>query len=117
MASMRDVPSGQPLLRSGDEGQEMYVIIDGKLEISVDGQDGRIVLAQSTRGDLVGEVGFFTRRRTADVEVMENARLLRLTQASMERISKRRPRLAARVFNNMNAILAGRVQNTTEHLR
>ncbi|MCP4006745.1 MAG: MMPL family transporter [bacterium] len=117
MASMRRVPSGQPLLRSGDEGQEMYLIIDGTLEISIDGQEGRIVLAQSTRGDLVGEVGFYTRRRTADVEVLEDARLLRLTQGSLERISKRRPRLAARVFSNMNSILADRVSNTTDHLR
>ncbi|MEE8559051.1 MAG: MMPL family transporter, partial [Myxococcota bacterium] len=117
MANVRDVPAREMLMRSGDEGDDMYMIIDGKVEISIETPSGRDVLATSSRGDMVGDVGFYTRRRTADVEVIEDTRLLRLTPRTLDRLRKRYPKIASVLFHNLNEILAGRVAASTDRLR
>ena len=114
MASLRAVSAGQPLLRSGAEGREMFLVIDGLLEASVDTPMGRVVLGRFARGDLVGEVGFYTRKHSAELVVVEHARLLRLTERSFERLDKRSPRIAAILYRNLSSIMAGRLADTTQ---
>jgi CRP-like cAMP-binding protein len=75
------------------------------------------VLARFERGDLVGEVGFYTRKHTAEINVVERARLLRLTQQSFERLDRQSPRIAAVLYRNLSAIMAGRLADTTERIR
>jgi predicted RND superfamily exporter protein len=117
MASLHSVAEGQPLLRSGSEGREMFLVIDGRLEASVETPMGRVVLNRFSRGDLVGEVGFYTRRHSAEISIVERARLLRLTQRTFERLDRHSPRIAAVLYRNLSRIMAGRLADTTELLR
>lgn len=117
MATVRRVNAAEPLLRTGEQGREMYVVIDGKLRVSIDTPEGPVVLGRPTRGATIGEVGFFHRRRTADVWVEEDARLLRLTQKNMTELLRRRPRIAAVLFRNLNAVMADLVSRSTDRLR
>jgi CRP-like cAMP-binding protein len=90
------------------------VIIEGKLAPSVVGDDGVAVrFGTLSRGDSVGEVGLFHGFRTANVVAESDVRLLRLTRASLERIRRRYPRIAARLYSNLSDILADRVATTT----
>jgi predicted exporter len=114
MAGMQRVGAGQELSRTGEAGREMYLVIDGLLEASVETPMGRVVLGRFKRGDLLGEVGFYTAKRSASLEVIEGARLLRLTQESFERLNLRSPRIAAILYRNLSRIMAERVINTTE---
>jgi predicted RND superfamily exporter protein len=116
MASVRTVEAGQPLLRSGEAGREMFLVIDGLLEASVETPMGRVVLGRFKRGDLLGEVGFYTARRSAELEVIERAHLLQLTQQSFERLDQRSPRIAALLYRNLSRIMAERVVGTTERI-
>ena len=111
------LPQGERLISTDDVGSEMYVVVDGELQASIMRKDGRVPLSTHSRGDTIGEVGLFHAKRTADVDVVENARLLRLTQDSLERLRRRSPRVAAQVNWNLNKILAERVANTTDRLR
>jgi CRP-like cAMP-binding protein len=95
----------------------MYVVVDGELRASIAGREGPIHLTTHRRGDTVGEVGLFHATRTADVDVVEDARLLRLTQESLERLRRRSPKIAAQVNWNLNEILAERVAKMTDRLR
>jgi hydrophobe/amphiphile efflux-3 (HAE3) family protein len=117
MASIQSVAAGQRLVRAGEMGREMYVIIDGMLLVSVEGEQGRVELNRCTRGDVIGEVGLFYHKRSADVDVIEDARLLRLTQNNLGRLSRRYPRIAARIFRNLNEVLAERLLRTTTRVR
>jgi len=117
MASLRTVAAGQPLLRSGTEGREMYLVIDGVLEVTLETPMGHVVIGRFERGDLVGEVGFYTRKHSAEIAVVERARLLRLTEQSFARLDKRSPRIAAVLYRNLSAIMAGRLADTTERIR
>ena len=116
MASLRQLPAGERLMQAGEQGRELYVIIDGKLEASVERPEGRRVLRQQGRGDTVGVVGIFNKLRSANVDVVEEARVLRLTQSNMQRLARRYPRTAAQVFRNLGEHVAELLSDTTEKL-
>jgi hypothetical protein len=116
MARIIRVPKGKRIISTGDKASEMYVVIEGKLHTSIEGEDGRIALATHERGDVVGEAGLFYETRTADVDVAEDSRLLCLTQKNLDRISRRYPYIATKVFKNLNRILATRLYDTTHKL-
>jgi predicted RND superfamily exporter protein len=113
----RRAPAGQPLLRSGDEGREMFLVIAGALQASIETPAGRQVLNRFTRGDLVGEVSFYTRKHSAEIDVVEPARLLRLTERGLARLERRAPRISAVLYRNLARILATRVAETTQRIR
>jgi len=60
------------------------------------------------RGAVVGEGGYFGQRRNANVDALTRVRLLRFDDADQERICRRYPKIAARVFLNLNKIQAER---------
>ena len=116
MARIIRVPQGKRIISTGDSASEMYVVIEGKLLTSIEGEDGRIKLATHERGDVVGEAGLFYETRTADVDVAEDSRLLCLTQNNLDRLSRRYPYIATKVFRNLNKVLATRLYDTTHKL-
>jgi predicted RND superfamily exporter protein len=116
MAKVIRVPKGKRLITDGDNAEEMYVVIDGTLNTSVMGEDGRIQVATHERGDVVGEAGLFYEKRTADVDVTEDARLLCVSQDNLDRLSRRYPYIATKVFKNLSKILARRLFTTTHRL-
>ena len=116
MSRIIRVPAGRRLITAGEKGAEMYVVIDGKLQTSFEGEHGRVQVATQSRGDVVGEAGLFYKERTADVDTLEDSRLLCLTQENLERLSRRYPYIATKVFRNLNRVLAARLFTTTHRL-
>jgi predicted RND superfamily exporter protein len=113
MATLLQVEKGQRLFRDGEAGDALYVVLDGQLQASIERPGGRRMLGRALRGDLVGEVGPFHGRRTADVDAVEETRLLRLTAADLERVRRRYPRIGATVYRNLSELLAHRVADST----
>ena len=64
----------------------------------------------------MGEAGLFHGERSANVDVLEDARLLRITQNNMERLHRRYPKTAARVFWNLNEVVSDHLRRTTSRL-
>jgi len=116
MAKVIDVPSGKRIIHDGEDGQEMYVVLEGKLSASIAGKDGPVNIASLSRGDVVGEAGLFYEKRSANVDVIEDCRLLCLNQGNLDRLSRRYPYIATKVFRNLNGILATRLFTTTHRL-
>jgi CRP-like cAMP-binding protein len=112
MATMLEVPAGRRLFSSGEPGQALYVVIEGRLRATVPQQSGTLEFAVHGRGDILGEVGLFNQRRLADVDVVADARLLRLSEESIRQLGRQRPRIAAVVFRNLNELLARRLATT-----
>ena len=117
MANVRSVATGQRLIHLGEEGREMWVVIDGKLRVTIPADQGEIDLMTCTRGDVIGEVGLLGQTRSANVDVVEDARLLRLTQSNLARLGRRYPRIAVQVLRNLSVVLAQRLVKTTSRLR
>ena len=116
MTSLRHFPAGHKLIRTGDEGREMFVVIHGKMAATVPGKAGS-VRVELERGDVVGEVGLFYGRRSADVDTMSDVTLMRLTLENLERLQRRYPRIGAQLYRNLTHVLAERLALSTARAR
>lgn len=119
MTDIRTFPKGETLMRTGEEGDDMFVVIDGELAVTVEQNGQAQELNRLKRGDVVGEVAVFQShgQRSADVTVREDARLISLDRSSLDRLTKRYPRIAAIVLRNLAEVLAGRVAQATDRMR
>ncbi|MCC6763720.1 MAG: MMPL family transporter [Deltaproteobacteria bacterium] len=118
LGRLQNVPAGEAAVRQGELGEEMYVIINGRADVVVQGADGRRRLVhQLKRGDVFGEMGLVRRQqRTADIIAVEDLELLAVDQRFLERLQRRYPRIAATVFLNLTRILSDYVERTTDRL-
>jgi len=117
MASIRETGRGERIIEIGKPGEEMFTVVDGRLQASIEGKNGIIPLDTLTRGDTFGEAGLFFATRTANVDVVEDARLIRITRENLETLRRRYPRIAARVSSNLNEILSSRLVRATDRLK
>jgi hypothetical protein len=118
MGRLVPVRAGERLWSAGDAADALYVVIDGRLRASLAGPDGVRELAEHGRGDLVGEVGLVQQARSADIDVVEDGRLLRLGREHFDQLRRRYPRIASAVLVNLSEVLAERlVRRTREAAR
>lgn len=69
-----------------------------------------------SEGMLSARPGCFYAQRTADVDAVEDSRLLCINQNDLKILRRCYPRIAARVANNLNEILTNRLVNATQRL-
>jgi predicted RND superfamily exporter protein len=106
-------PKGHELIRAGDSGDEMYVVIDGEVRAFLPTEQGGIDFATMGRGAAFGEVALFRGHRTASVVAESDVRLLAFTRSDLDRLARRHPRIATKLFANLSEVLAERVASTT----
>jgi predicted RND superfamily exporter protein/CRP-like cAMP-binding protein len=115
LTSVVKVSAGTSLFRAGEAGDSLCVVIDGELKISLRTADGGAVeFARARRGDVVGEVGLYHGKRTADVEALTDVRFLRLDAENLARLGKRYPRIGAQVLWNLSRVMADRLANASD---
>jgi uncharacterized protein len=117
LSRMEKYKAHDRVIKEGDWARDMYVIVDGELSAWVDRDGERRELSTMGRGAVLGEAGFFGQRRTANVDALSEARLLRFGSEELERLRVRFPRIAATVFRNLNRIQAERLARTTAMLQ
>jgi predicted RND superfamily exporter protein len=113
MSHLENVAVGARLIQQGDDARDIFVIIDGTLEASVERDEGRFVLNTLTRGATLGEAGFFGQRRTASVDAVTPSRILRFDSHDLDRLRVWHPAIAAIIFRNLNSIQAERLARMT----
>ena len=117
MSKLENVPADNRVIRQGDLARDIYVVVDGTLEAWVDSHGERKVLSSMGRGAVMGEAGYFGQRRTANVDSVTPARLLRFNSQDLERLRVRYPWIAATIFRNLNRIQAERIARMTSMLQ
>jgi predicted RND superfamily exporter protein len=106
---------GESVLREGDVGRHLFVVMEGELAVSItDAQGRRSEFGRMKRGDIIGEVGLYYGQRTADVVSVGPCRLLRLDHEGLERLHRRYPRTGRRLAWNLSAIMAERLARATQ---
>jgi len=100
--------AGELLFRSGDPGDALYIVINGRLSVTVtDAHGNTAVVGQVRRGETVGEVGLLTGSpRSATTTAVRDTDVVRLSQATFERLHERYPR----VMLQMSHLIAQRTQ-------
>ncbi|MEO8303958.1 MAG: cyclic nucleotide-binding and patatin-like phospholipase domain-containing protein, partial [Betaproteobacteria bacterium] len=85
---------GDTLFKEGDHGQDVYIIVNGRLRASVlDGEGRTRVLEEVGRGAAVGELALLTGEpRAATIVAVRDSDLLKLSRASFDTMLDRHPR-------------------------
>lgn len=111
LGSIRSVPSDEYIIRQGEKGQEMYMLISGKVRVTVEVEGKTKELGTLKEGDIVGEMALIGGGiRSANIVALEDTELLKIDEKSLERIRKRFPRVAAKLFMNISRILSDRLR-------
>jgi hypothetical protein len=78
LGSMTTFSAGDCVFKANEPGDYLYVIIDGRLVVSVRSGDRVVVINELGRGAVLGEIALFRGVRSADVKAVTDVRLLRL---------------------------------------
>ena len=95
-------PEGRVVLREGEPGDHMYVVMKGELSIRIKGQ----VIAVAEPGDIVGEMALINvETRSATVIAETDCVLADIDRSSFDALLKHVPDFTLHVMN----VLAGRL--------
>jgi CRP-like cAMP-binding protein len=77
----RDVDDGEILFEEGDQADQAYLVVDGKVQVYRKSGNEEVVLATLGRGDILGEMSLIDNQpRMASARVVGNAKLTVITQ-------------------------------------
>lgn len=93
----------ETLFEEDDQGDALYVMLEGRLELSVVGEDGRrLGLDVLSRGAMFGEIALFDPGpRTATATALEKCRLLKLRHGDLKHAIEGNPGLAFELLRLM----------------
>ncbi len=105
---------GEVLIKDGDDGQGLYLVARGELEVSAGGGRGDGALGRLYRqgpGSVFGEISFFDGQpRTATVWAAQPTQLLRLDPEALRAFSRAHPALGQDLLFALGRVLAFRLR-------
>jgi NTE family protein/lysophospholipid hydrolase len=112
-----EVAGGQTLFHQGDRSDDLYIVVNGRLRITVQNGDlageGR-VLEEPGPGMAVGEIALLTREpRAATITAVRDSDLLRLRREAFDALLERHPRAMMQIVR----AAATRLRQTALNLR
>ena len=94
---------GEIIVQQGDEGNCMYVVQAGKVEVVKEEQGQKISLGVLSKGEFFGEMALFEReRRSATILAQGEARVLTIDKKTLLRRIQEDPTLAFRLLENLS---------------
>lgn len=110
---------GEPLFRHGDEGDALYLIRRGSIEIILPlPGEKRHHLATMARGDYFGEMAFLDKgKRSADAEAKVSTELFELSRSRFNEIVHGEALVGTKVFARLALMVTRRLRLTNYELR
>jgi len=106
--------AGEFAVREGDRERDMYVILEGEALV----ERGGVEVDRLGGGDHFGELSLIASRpRAASVRAVTPLSLLRLTPASLRRLTKERPELVVPLLEVLIATLGEELSSMTDGVR
>lgn len=108
---------GDYVVKRGDVGHEMYLILSGAVEVRRDVDGRSCTIATLGKGQIFGEMAFVSNRaRTASVAAITNLEVLVLTQQFIQSLTRTMPATVIQILLNLSVILCDRLNLCTEQL-
>jgi CRP/FNR family transcriptional regulator, cyclic AMP receptor protein len=113
-SAVRILNRGDVLFTEGDDPDELFVVVSGRVAMANRSVDGReSVLALMERGDLFGEMPLFDRLpRSAEARALEPSEVIAIPYEPLRNLYEQRPTLLWKVVT----LLVTRIRNTDEAL-
>jgi CRP/FNR family cyclic AMP-dependent transcriptional regulator len=113
----REVAKGTVIFKEGSDGQEMFLITKGEMEISITRNESKLVLAELGESSFFGEMALITDKpRTATVMALVDSEAYVLSKSEFQGLLVKEPQLMARLLMAMAEVLSQRIQATNENL-
>jgi len=116
---VRDYPSRSTILREGESGDKLYLILDGSVSVLVEDEaepDHKMVVSYLNLGDFFGEMGLFgeaDETRSAEVTTREASKIAEISYERFMKIKGQFPDILFAVAGQM----ATRLRKTTFKLK
>jgi predicted RND superfamily exporter protein len=112
MGELKKFAKGQHVIRTGEKGEEMYLILAGAADVIINPTTQAKRVRTLERGDVLGEMALIGDHvRTADVVATDDVEVLAVSDRFLKRMQKRYPRIGAKIFLNLAKILSTRLQD------
>lgn len=111
LGSIRKASAKEHIFHQGEKGEEMYLILSGSVKVLAEvGLGQSQELSTLSEGELFGEMALLGEGvRTAAIYAQTDVELLRIDYKALERVRRRNPRIAAKIYLNIARILSKRV--------
>lgn len=107
------------IMRQGEEGNDIMVFLRGSGRVvAQDKNESKIREIRKIRpGGVIGEVGFFgDGRRSASIIASEDVEVLQIDGPRLERVQRRFPKVASKLYYNLSQLLGSRLSSVTQSL-
>lgn len=114
--AMLELDEGDVLFERGEEGEELYLILEGMVQVTIPDElsEKDITLALLGPGEILGEMAVLTGKdRSADAEAVRPSRLFSLPGQVFHELTDDRPELAV----NLSKILGKRLWETDSEMQ
>lgn len=101
--NVRVFKNGEVIIRENEAGNEMYVILSGKVEVVKESEGEKTILAVLGEEDIFGEMVLFDNRpRSATVRAIGEVKLDVFDRDAFLEQIKKKPRLALQILRKMS---------------
>jgi signal transduction histidine kinase len=106
MAETVSLPAGQIVLREGDSGDSLYVVLHGELEVTKRQGSQDVLLAWYKPTQFFGEMALLEQApRSASVRTLRESRLLVVSQAAFQRLLSCSPSASLKMLHTVTSRL------------
>ncbi len=114
--AMVELAEGQTLFREGEAGNELYILAEGKVAISIRLPDGtEQQIAQFAPGDFFGEMSIFDNApRSATCQALSRSVVFSLSKDAFTDIIAQHPRIALKLMYRMLNVTTQRLRDTSQ---
>ncbi len=113
ITDVRDAGSDETIVSEGDEGEELFIVLRGKVRVHKGGTD----IVQLAAGDHFGEMALIDKApRSADVTSAGESRLMKIARSDFFDIIRNEPRLATKLLWSFLQVITDRLRTTSAEL-
>jgi signal transduction histidine kinase len=106
MAETVSIPAGQLVLREGDSGDSLFVVLDGELEVTKRQGSQDVLLALYKPGQFFGEMALLEQApRSASVRTLQVSRLLVVSQVAFQTLLSCSPSAPLKILHTVTSRL------------
>lgn len=108
---------GDIIVQQGETGDEMYLILDGNVNITHEKDGNNELVATLNQGDVFGEIGYLKAyQRTATVTAIDEVTVLAFNNHKVETNMRIYPRISSRINLNVSRIIGQRFGETASRI-